>query len=47
MNFQLGVLLTKAFDILPNHHGISDLGLTLPHFEFLKIGKDKPRSDIP
>ena len=29
----------KTFDILPvgNYYGISDLGLTLPHFEFFGL----------
>ena len=32
----------KTFDIVPdrNYYGISDLGLTLPHFEFLGLYLD-------
>ena len=36
MKSQFGVLFTKTYDILPDYYGISDLGLPLPHFEFLE-----------
>ena len=39
MNSSLEILSTKTFDILPEIiiDGISDLDLSLPHFEFLSL----------